>query len=1170
MKRSMKKAKKLFSLFLTLVLTVSLINQFSTDAQADEEGYYTGNGTGYTVHAGDSVTFTAEANYFAPDSDSGELVDLTQEEYSFEWYKVTVDIDNDYAETLSDVLGSDVTYTVDCIDDDDFYIDADYSTGTYCYYACYIYYENEHVCTFSGYIYNAEEYCYGGGQNYYLEEGESVTLSAVVYNYEDEEVDLSSDEYTFEWYKITVDQSTEEHYAEQSSILGTASTYTIDELTSEDIYNTYEQYYYYYICEVYKNGALTANAGCYIYNRQNFYSGWCSDVMKTSTGSELVLTPYLIDYEGSAYDLSNKDFTYEWIKVTYEETGGEQTSSETVGNDYQLTIDEVDDSDFYTEPEYYSTSGAGAHFECNIYMNGYYVSTYVAYIKDTDSLSERYSYIGENYNVSIGDTVTMEAVLYDNETEDYADLSGDEFSFEWYKLTWSHTAELETSDILSTDSTYTIDVTEDDIYNTYEDTYVEYQCKVYYNGTYVATSSAFIYSKENTYYGQGDFIYGEEGDSITLTPCVLDYNSEEVDLSADGYTFEWYAIDYGYDDDGNWCSNGTMLDETGLSYTIDSLEETDFYESNYNTGRAYECVVYLNGYYITNCWFYIYDAGGYYDCSWGQYLTVGETGNLTAMLYTYSYDLADLSGDEFSFEWYKYTYEDGEYTQSDVLSTSMTYTIDALDSTDFSNTSKNYFICLVYKNGNYMAQTRYRLYDTEYVYDNYYSEVYALEGMEYTFEAQLYDVAYDIDDLDGEEFTFEWSKYVYGYNSEGEWEGTYSDILGTDRTYTDTLYDDERTTSKYGGMYYSCSVYKNGISVGTAYYNIYFLSGASTMVEGESYYGLADSSFGGLKYAFVPDETGTYSFNVSGDEQQTVILLDSDLNEIKTDWYYTEYGEDYALYADLTAGETYYLWISCYFNSDNYVTAFVNKHTHSYTSEVTKAATCTATGVRTYTCSECGDQYTEKIAKTSHTYKTVVDTKATTSKAGKLVKKCTECGTVASTTTIAKIKSVTLSTTSYTYNGKAKKPGVTVKDSNGKTISSDYYTVPYKNNKNAGTATVTVKFKTRYSGTVTKTFTIKPKATSISKLTAKSKGFKITWKKISSQATGYQIQYATNSSFTKNKGTKTVTSYKTTSKTITNLKAKKKYYVRIRTYKTVNGKKYYSSWSKATTVTTKK
>ncbi len=175
----------------------------------------------------------------------------------------------------------------------------------------------------------------------------------------------------------------------------------------------------------------------------------------------------------------------------------------------------------------------------------------------------------------------------------------------------------------------------------------------------------------------------------------------------------------------------------------------------------------------------------------------------------------------------------------------------------------------------------------------------------------------------------------------------------------------------------------------------------------------------------------------------------------------------------------------------------------------------------------------------------------------------------------AAVKSVTLSADKYTYNGKAKKPSVTAIDSNGKKISGKYYTVSYKNNKNVGQATVTVKFKGNYSGTVKKTFIIKPARTAISRITGKSKGMTLKWKKNTKQVSGYQIQYSTTSKF--KKGTTAsvyVKKASTTTRTIKKLTGKKKYYVRIRTYKTakVNGKsiKVFSSWSPVKQVVTKK
>ena len=171
------------------------------------------------------------------------------------------------------------------------------------------------------------------------------------------------------------------------------------------------------------------------------------------------------------------------------------------------------------------------------------------------------------------------------------------------------------------------------------------------------------------------------------------------------------------------------------------------------------------------------------------------------------------------------------------------------------------------------------------------------------------------------------------------------------------------------------------------------------------------------------------------------------------------------------------------------------------------------------------------------------------------------------------VRSVKLSRTLYTYNGKPKKPSVTAVDTEGRKIPAEYYAVGYQNNKKAGKATVTVRFKDGYSGTVKKTFTIRPAGTSIRKLTASSGGFTVKWKKKTAQVSGYQIQYSADKGF---KGSSTrsmfVKKASVTGKEVKNLKAGKKYYVRIRTYKTVKAdgknKKVYSAWSGAVRVRT--
>ena len=166
---------------------------------------------------------------------------------------------------------------------------------------------------------------------------------------------------------------------------------------------------------------------------------------------------------------------------------------------------------------------------------------------------------------------------------------------------------------------------------------------------------------------------------------------------------------------------------------------------------------------------------------------------------------------------------------------------------------------------------------------------------------------------------------------------------------------------------------------------------------------------------------------------------------------------------------------------------------------------------------------------------------------------------------------ISLSKTSYTYNGKAQKPSVTVKNASGTKLTTSSYTVTYaKGLKNVGIYKVTIKMKGNYTGTKTASFVINPPKTSLTSVVAGSKRFTAKWTKKSKQVvTGYQIQYATSSSFKRAK-TVNVTSYKTVSKLVKSLKGKTRYYVRVRTYKTVDKTKYYSSWSTYKKVTTKK
>lgn len=201
--------------------------------------------------------------------------------------------------------------------------------------------------------------------------------------------------------------------------------------------------------------------------------------------------------------------------------------------------------------------------------------------------------------------------------------------------------------------------------------------------------------------------------------------------------------------------------------------------------------------------------------------------------------------------------------------------------------------------------------------------------------------------------------------------------------------------------------------------------------------------------------------------------------------------------------------------------------------------------------------------------------KATTSKSGKSITTCSVCKKKLAEVSIPKVSSIKLSSSAFTYNGKSIKPSVTVKDSKGRSLekNTDYKITYSKGRKSVGQYTVKVTLKgSYYSGSKTLKFKILPKKTSLSSVKGSKKALNVKWKKQSTQTNGYQLQYSKNSNF-KNAKTTTVTKNKTTSKKISKLSSKKKYYVRIRTYKNVkiNGKntKLYSSWSGKKSVKTK-
>ena len=159
------------------------------------------------------------------------------------------------------------------------------------------------------------------------------------------------------------------------------------------------------------------------------------------------------------------------------------------------------------------------------------------------------------------------------------------------------------------------------------------------------------------------------------------------------------------------------------------------------------------------------------------------------------------------------------------------------------------------------------------------------------------------------------------------------------------------------------------------------------------------------------------------------------------------------------------------------------------------------------------------------------------------------------------LKGATVTVSDKTWTGKALKPAVAVKLGDKALTRGKDFTVQYEDNLDVGKARVTVTGKGGYEGVLKASFKVLPPKVSGLKLKAGAGKLTATWNRVAG-VSGYQLQYGTRKSLS---GGKRVTIGKpgATARTIRSLKPGAKYYVRVRSYKTVKGKKYYSDWSAA-------
>ena len=328
---------------------------------------------------------------------------------------------------------------------------------------------------------------------------------------------------------------------------------------------------------------------------------------------------------------------------------------------------------------------------------------------------------------------------------------------------------------------------------------------------------------------------------------------------------------------------------------------------------------------------------------------------------------------------------------------------------------------------------------------------------------------------------------------------------------------------------------------------------------------------------FVPKYNCEYTIKSNGNYEVSAALFNEFANDLTDIDFADSNNKDdfnFIIKKKLVAGVKYYLVVSATNSGEFTITTSVNHKLDKRTVN----PTCSKDGYKEQYCTTCGYVNPKKdiIPKTNHNYATSKVTKPAKLNAdGERTYYCSKCNATKKQV-IKAVKSVTLSTTSYTYDKKTKTPSVTVKNTNGTTLKKDKdYKVTYASGrKYVGRYWVKITFMGNYGGSVTKTFDIKPKGTTPTKLTSLSKSIKVYWNKQESHSPGYQIQYATDSKFTKDVKYVNIGNYKTTSTTLKKLKGRTRYYVRIRTYKDVkyNGQnvRHYSSWSKVMYITTKR
>ncbi|MCC8028223.1 MAG: hypothetical protein LIO75_00180 [Lachnospiraceae bacterium] len=350
-------------------------------------------------------------------------------------------------------------------------------------------------------------------------------------------------------------------------------------------------------------------------------------VQTISAGETVEVT---IDAEGGysyLYFTPEEDGVYECHSISdYDTYGYVLDANENVlyynddsgdGNNFSIVWECTAGTTYIIKSRFYSTGSTGS----------FSVTVDASTIDPQDPCSNGYKY----YYVQQGDSLTLEASAY-NHYGNEADLSGDDYTFEWYKV-YNYESESgdwvnQTSDVLGTGSTCTItSVAEDDFYQSAVSQYNYYVCYICKGDETLAMTYCNIYNSDYYYYGWDTGYYRSVGESVTLELNLRDYNGDQADVDDEAFTFEWHKVlNYLDSSTGDWIYEVGDTLGTDASYTINSLSEDDLYLSAALMYNCYMCYVYKNGIQVATVHDYIYYKDYSYSGSGSSYYkTVGES-----------------------------------------------------------------------------------------------------------------------------------------------------------------------------------------------------------------------------------------------------------------------------------------------------------------------------------------------------------------------------------------------------------------------------------------------------------------------------------------------------------------------------------------------------------------